>query len=128
MKTKDSITEIKNILKKANHAWSSGHPEKLDEYFHNDIVIVSHEMKVLGEGKKACIQSYVDFLSRASVTAYTDTDPEVRIFENTAIAFYGYDVSWIMDNKEFHEIGNELYILNHSKDKWQIVMRKLMPK
>lgn len=123
----DAITTIKCILKDTNKAWSSGRPEDLNQYFHDSIIIVSPDMKILGAGKELCIQSYIDFLNRATDIHFHDHEPEVHIFENTAIVFYTYDISWQVDGKQFQETGKELYVLNKLKGQWLIVMRQLMP-
>ena len=128
MKSEESISEIKSVLKSVNVSWSSGKPEELNNYFHDDIVILSPELKILGAGKADCIQSYVDFLDRSRVIEYTDTDPEIRIFEDTAIAFYNYKVSWKTGETLFNEAGQELYVFAKQNGKWLVVMRELAPK
>ena len=128
MKSEGSINEVKGVLKAVNGAWSSGKPEDLKDYFHDDIVIVSPELKILGAGKENCIQSYIDFLDRSRVIEYTDTDPEIRIFEDTAIAFCRYTISWETGGKFLKEEGQELYVFTKQNAQWLVVMRKLMPK
>ena len=132
MKTKKieqrGLTEIKEILKSVNASWLSGKLDNLNKYFHENMIIVSPNIKILASGKENCIQSYIDFLNRATIIDYSDRDPEVHVFGNTGIAFYAYHIFWKIDEKTFRENGEELYVFNRNNDKWSIVMRKLMPK
>ena len=120
------IKTIQTVLKKMNETWADGNPEALTSYFHDDVMIVAPDMKILGAGKKACIQSYVDFLNAASDISFKDDEPEVHLYDQTAVAFYKYDVSWTMDEKSHQEAGKELYVLNKIDGDWLVVMRKLI--
>jgi len=122
-----AIEDIKSVLKNTNLAWSTGNPTNLEKYFHEDIIIVSADLKILGSGKANCIKSYIEFLSKAKIVNFTDSDPIVNLFENSAIVFYEYDISWEMDNKLFEETARELYVFERSAGKWLIIMRKLIP-
>ncbi|MBN2410246.1 nuclear transport factor 2 family protein [candidate division KSB1 bacterium] len=129
METKKIEQEkIKDILKNVNIAWSSGNPEDLMNYFHDNMLIISPDMKILGYGKENCIKSYIDFLNQATIIDYQKNVPEIHIFENTAIVFYTYNISWKTNNKLFNEKGKEIYVLNKHKNKWLIVMRKIASK
>ena len=123
----DTAKTIKRILKDTNEAWSSGKPETLSAFFHDDIIIVSPDLKILGSGKGACIQSYADFLGRASDICFHAEDPDVFIFDRSAVAFYTYDISWKMEGRQFRETGKEVYVLNKQKDEWRIIMRQIQP-
>jgi ketosteroid isomerase-like protein len=123
----DAITAIKRFLKDTNKAWSSGKPENLNHYFHDHIIIVSPDLKIMGSGKEPCIQSYIDFLSRPSDIHFHADDPDVFVFDNTAVAFYTYHISWKMEGRQSRETGKEIYVLNKQKDEWLIVMRKINP-
>ncbi len=128
MKTENFEQEnIKEILKKVNQAWSSGNPDDLKRYFDENIIILSPDMKILGSGKNNCVQSYIDFLNHATIIDFKENVPEVHIFDNTAIVFYRYSISWKSGDKLFNENGKEMYILDKKEDKWLIVLRKLMP-
>jgi ketosteroid isomerase-like protein len=123
----DTEKTIKRIIKDANKAWSSGNPENLSLYFHDQIIIISPDLKILGSGKGPCIQSYIDFLNRASDICFQAEDPDVFVFNRSAVVFYTYDISWKMDGQQFREKGKEIYVLNKQKDKWLIVMRQIKP-
>ena len=118
--------QIKELLKKVNQTWSSGNPDDLKHYFHDNMLIMSPDMRIMGSGKDNCIKSYIDFLNHATVIDLKEHVPEVHIFDNTAIAFYQYSISWKSGDKLFNENGSEMYILDKKENDWLIVLRKLM--
>lgn len=122
----DTKLKITNIIRDLHHAVTTGELRKLDLLFHDDVKIVSPDMKILGDGKAICIQSYADFISKAKIEQYDDDVSEVFVYENTAIAFYTYIMTWITDGKKFSDQGNELYVLTKENDDWLIVLRKLI--
>ena len=118
-----SKKEIDAIIKKINLSWVKGHPENL----HENMMIVSPELKVMGKGKEACIKSYSDFISQATVTEYSEAEPEIYVFGNTAIASYKYDIAWETNGQSFKESGRDLFVFTHADGKWLAVWRKLIP-
>ena len=118
--------QIIELLQNVNLAWSSGNPEDLKNYFDDKIFILSPDMKILGSGKQNCIKSYIDFLNHATVIDFKENVPDVFVFDNTAIAFYSYSISWKTGDKLFNETGREMYMLDKKENKWLIVMRKLV--
>lgn len=124
--SRDEIQLVRDVLRKLTLAWSTGNPQDLTPWFHEDIMILSSDLKVLGSGKEACIQSYVDFLNTATDTEFKDEDPEVHLFGQTAIAFHRYTIGWKMDGKAHEETGQELYAFTQVDGSWQVVLRKLI--
>jgi hypothetical protein len=73
-----------------------------------------------------CIRSYVDFINKAEIKQYDDSVNNIFVYENTAVVFYTYTMSWLMDEKSYTEQGKELYILTKENNKWLIMVRKLI--
>ncbi len=69
------------------------------------MMVVSPELKIPGEGKEACGKSYTDFMNRAAILSYKQSDPEVKIWESTAIVYYEYQMAWEMNGKKYDEPG-----------------------
>ncbi|MEJ2628753.1 MAG: nuclear transport factor 2 family protein, partial [bacterium] len=58
---------------------------------------------------------------------YSESMPDIKLWGNTAIASYTYDVSWEMNGKSYKESGKDLFVFTYENGKWQAVWRKLMP-
>ena len=117
--------QIHQIIKKINQSWLQGHPENLNQYFHDNMMIVSSEFKVMGAGKEVCVKSYTDFISQAVIKDYKESDPEIHVWENTATAFYEFEMTWEMGGESFKENGRDFFIFAHENDKWLAVWRMM---
>jgi hypothetical protein len=122
-----SINEISEIIRQINQSWKEGHTERLKNYFHERMIIVSPDLKILGEGRDVCIKSYSDFLTQAKVKKYNESKPDVLVWGNTAVALYKYNVNWEMSGKSYEESGKDLFIFTFEGGKWLAVWRKLIP-
>jgi hypothetical protein len=117
--------QIKQIIKKINQSWLEGHPENLNQYFDDDIMIVSPEFKIMGAGKAVCVKSYADFISQAVIKDYQESDPEIHVWANTAVAFYEFEMAWEMGGKSFKESGRDFFVFAHENDRWLTVWRMM---
>lgn len=115
--------QIYQVIKKINQSWLEGHPENLNQYFHDNMMIVSQEFKVMGSGKEICVKSYVDFISQAVIKDYQESDPEIHVWANTAAAFYNFEIAWEKDGKSFGENGRDFFVFTFEAGKWLAVWR-----
>ena len=118
--------QISEMIQTLNQAMTKGDLSKLDLYFHKDIRIVAPDLKIRGEGKSVCMQSYADFINNAEIKDFNDHVDNVFIYGNTAIVFYDFTMTWLMDGKLNTENGKELYILTRENNQWLIILRKLI--
>ncbi len=122
-----SVEELICIVRKINSSWREGKPEKLEEYFHDRMMIVSADLRILGDGKEQCIHSYREFIDQAEVTDYAESEPEIHIWGTTAIAWYNYEMSWKMNGDSCQESGKDLFVFTSESGKWLAIWRKVMP-
>lgn len=124
-------TEIKRsiwqIIQDLNKAWIEGHPENLENYFHNDMIIVAPDFQEKGNGKEACVESYKNFTNMASISNFKESDPKIEIFGFTAIVSYSFEISYEMNNETFQDTGRDLFVFIHENKKWQAVWRTVLP-
>jgi hypothetical protein len=119
--------EIRSLLRAINRAWVEGQPEKLNDYFHEDMVIAQPGGPVYGRGKKKSVESYKDFLSRANIIKFKDAEPQIEIWDNTAVASYSFELTYTLDGKELNDSGVDLFIFSRRGDRWLAVWRALLP-
>ena len=117
--------QIKRIIKKINESWLEGHPENLSQYFHDNMMIVSPDFKIMGAGKAVCVKSYSDFISQAVIKNYQESDPEIHVWTNTATAFYDFEMAWEMNGKSFKEEGRDFFVFTNEAGNWLAVWRML---
>ena len=110
-----------------NRAWSKGKLEKLEEYFHKDVVMVAPEFNARAEGREACIESYEEFIGRATVAAFRESDIVIDIWGATGVSTYSWDIEYELGGQVYKETGRELLVFVRTRGRWQLVWRALMP-
>ncbi|UCE19548.1 MAG: nuclear transport factor 2 family protein [Gemmatimonadota bacterium] len=119
--------EIRQILKRINGAWMNGHPERLQDYFHDDMVISQLGIGRIGIGRQACIQSYEDFINRAVVKKITESDHTIDVWRDTAVASYTYEIDYEMNGEEHSDSGQDVFVFIRDEGNWLAVWRTLVP-
>jgi len=119
--------EIEEIISEINTAWIKGSPEKLEDYFHEDMVIVGPDFSVIGKGRTACVNSYREFIAQASEIDFTRNSVDVSVWGGTSIASYSYTISWKSGGKHFHAAGKDMFIFSYIDNSWKAVWRMAVP-
>jgi len=125
--TGNSRAEIMQILKNINDAWKYGRAEDLEKYFHEDMVIVSPGLNKLGAGKRACVDSYIEFTQVAKIHDVRESDYTIDIWGNTAVAGYNFEIDYEMNDKKYHEFCIDLFVFTREQDTWLAVWRTILP-
>jgi uncharacterized protein (TIGR02246 family) len=115
--------ELRQLIQNISKAWQAGQPEKLREFFHEDMVIVGPAYQEMGAGREACIQSYSDFLRKAVIHAYKEAEPVVRVWTTTGVASYHWEMTYEMKGQVSREQGMDLFVCQRQPDRWLAVWR-----
>lgn len=122
--------EIRDLLRTINDSWLTKKPDEISRTlancFHKDMVIKGCDLKTLATGREACVRSYVDFIKQAKVSAFSQDEPDIQIFGDTAIATYGWNITYTLDGKEYTEPGHDLFVFNRTNGKWLAVWRAML--
>ncbi len=114
-----------------NRAWLEGPieelPAALDACFHPAMVIRGGDLQVNGAGKEACIQSYIDFLGSAVVHRCVLDEPEIDIAGDTAVAVYGWQMTYETEGQTYEEAGSDILALARFDTGWLITWRAMLP-
>ena len=119
--------EIQQLLKNINAAWVKGRSEDLEEYFHEDMVIFDPGFGRRGIGKKACVESYKDFTSHATIHEFTESDPAIDIWGDTAVAIYKFEINYKTNGEDHRDFGQDLFVFIRERGKWRAVWRVIIP-
>jgi uncharacterized protein (TIGR02246 family) len=118
--------EVREIIQQMNGTWAKGHPEELERFFHEDIVMVHPDFTNRFEGRDACIASYAEFCSQAAIHEVRLGELGVDVFGDTAVASYSYEVEYEMGGERFNDKGRDVFVFIHADDKWQAVWRTMI--
>ena len=122
--------EIRAVLQMINRSWLSKKPEELAQIlfgcFHPDMVIKGCDLETVAEGRDACIRSYVDFIEQARISAFQHDKPDVQVIGDTAVASYGWKITYTLEGKKFTEPGHDVFVFNRDSGKWLAIWRAML--
>lgn len=78
------------------------------------------------QGRDACVASYVDFCSQAAISGLTLGEISVDVFGDTAVASYGYEISYELGGERFNDKGRDIFVFVRGNDGWQSVWRTMI--
>lgn len=119
--------QIWRVVAGINAAWTRGRWEELAPYLDDDVVIVQPGYQERTEGRAAAIASYREFVDRATVRDYHESDVSIRIWGETAVATYHFAIEYEMSGQTLHEVGYDTFVLHHRGGRWRVVWRTLLP-
>jgi hypothetical protein len=118
---------IATLVRAINGAWTHGEPERLQAYFHEAMVIVSPRFQDRVEGRAACVGSYAEFVQSATVQRYHQSDPDIHIVGDAAVATYRFEIIYTIDTTDFRESGWDVFVFARSAGTWLAVWRTVIP-
>jgi Domain of unknown function (DUF4440) len=119
--------QIHSLLSRMNEAWLKGRTGELNEFFHNGVVVKGPDLQEMARGREACVKSYGDFIRLATVREFKAPEPVIDLFGNMAVATCPWEISYRMNDHEYHESGQDLLVLTHEEGKWHVAWRAVLP-
>jgi len=119
--------ELQRHVHRLNQAWIGGQPDRLGDFFHEDMAIVSPDFKNRLEGRAACVASYREFVDRAKIRDFAESSWSVDVIGDTAVVSYRFAIGYAMDGQEFREGGRDLFVLQRDAGNWLAVWRMMAP-
>jgi hypothetical protein len=118
--------DLRRLLKRINDAWRQGRAGELGEYFHEDMVIVGPGLQPLGKGREVCVKSYQDFAQSATILDYKDSDPAIEVWGDTAVASFGWEITYEMKSQTSRDVGQDLFVFRRENHTWRAVWRAVL--
>jgi uncharacterized protein (TIGR02246 family) len=117
--------EVWDVVRRINAAWREGHPERLTDLFHDRMVIIGPDGRRFVEGKEPCVASYRGFCEYASVAHYRESDPQVDVYNTTAVVSYPFEIEYTIEGKVNRETGRDVFVLEKQHGRWLAVWRQV---
>lgn len=118
--------EIIQVIKSMNQAWLGGDFKRFRDFLHENIVIVTPNMKRVGVGIDPCIESYKEFVSKSHIFNFEEKSINVDAFGNAAVATFEYTIDYEVDKRRNQEDGKEILVFSKDPDKWQLIWRMIL--
>ncbi len=116
--------EVLAVVREMNQLWTTGNtPEKLDRYFHRDMIAACAGETEFRVGQKTCIAGWTSFCNNVSDLSFTELQPRVKVFpENkTAVVAYHYECQFTQQGQKRILKGRDLFTLIKVSDRWQVI-------
>ncbi len=120
-------SEIRGVLSRLTAAWTEERFDELEDILHQSVVFVQPGFAGRGEGRRACVDSYREFMASAKVVDYAERDVTVDVWGGTAVATYLFEMTWEKDGKSHRERGRDLLVFIREEGSWQVVWRTMIP-
>ena len=118
---------IKQTVSGITAAWRQGRIDALSRFYRPDVVFVQPGFGGRVEGREACVESYRDFLTAATVHDYAEDAPRVDVFGDTAIAVTHFEIDYQLEDKRHRETGHDMLVLVREEGEWRVAWRTLLP-
>lgn len=112
-------------MKLINSCWMNKSFTKLYDCFHNDVVFNSPDFVHKIVGREKCVQSYIDFMNNSQILFFNEKNPDVDLFETSAIVKYEFEMKYEQNKKHFHEGGTDIYLFLNVDGEWKAIWRSM---
>ncbi|MBN2182084.1 MAG: DUF4440 domain-containing protein [Sedimentisphaerales bacterium] len=124
-KTKEQIWQI---VQAVNHTCMEGKGfEKLNPYFHDDVVMISPGINTHAQGRDVCLRTYEDACSQMTFHKLDASDEHIDVYGDAVVSCHKYECIWEFQGKKFEDTGHEILVFVRQDKNWQIAWRTLIP-
>lgn len=119
--------EIWSTLRAMNHAWTQGDPDDLVRFFHPDMVAITATDRYRRDGATACIAGWKAFSNAAHIHHWEEIDPIIKVFGDSAVVTYYFDICFDMGGKRRHLNGRDMFFFVKEQGRWWAVADHYSP-
>jgi ketosteroid isomerase-like protein len=119
--------EVWRTIEEMTTAWAThGDVEPLRNFFHENMVAITPDVRERIEGREACLAAYKDFVDKSTIHSWRDYDPEVQVYGggNFAVVTCYWEMSFDYEGKRYDSAGRDMLVLVKEDGKWWLVADK----
>ena len=120
------IERVENLIHLINRAWLEGRIEDLNTLFHPDIVMVFPNFSGRSNGCAAMVAGFKEFCENAHVHEYDESDFQIDVIGNSAIASYSFTMMYERDRSKYRSTGRDLWVFSKSDLEWKATWRTML--
>jgi len=114
-------------VRRINQAWLSEQPRDAIDLFDPAVVFVAPDFLQRKEGREACLDSYQQFVVAAKVGWFHESDWQVDVTGDVAVATYAWEITYEMDGALNSERGHDLFVFRRDPAGWLATWRMVRP-
>ena len=116
--------EVLKTIREMNQLWAGKNtPDKLERFFHADMIAACAGESEFRVGKETCIAGWTWFCNSVTDLSFREIDPLVHLYSenNTAVVAYTYECSFTQDGQPRNLKGRDLFTLIKTSGRWQVI-------
>jgi uncharacterized protein (TIGR02246 family) len=113
-------------LQRINDAWRAKRPADLGPLFHPDIVLAVPGFAGRATGRDALVAGFADFCTNATVHEYRESDHQVDVIGDTAVAAVAFDMVYERSGARYRATGRDLWVFGRQGGEWLAVWRTML--
>jgi ketosteroid isomerase-like protein len=117
--------EVSRTLSSINQAWLEGKPLDLEALFDPKVVVLAPGGTCI-KGRNVLVQSFVDMCENARVHGFEESDRQVDVFGETAVASFAFVLVYEREGKKYRSTGRDLWVFSRGDGGWQAVYRTML--
>lgn len=120
----DTQLEVWNFIQELNRVWTvKNEPEKLKDYFHRDMIAMTHVDNFRVMGGEACVAGWKGFCDNAKIHFWKEFEPLVSVFGDGlfAVVSYRFEMSFDMNGHTINMKGRDMFSVVKENGRWWVV-------
>lgn len=113
-------------LDRINRAWLDRRPSDLVPLFHSGLTMVFPGFSGKAEGRDACVAGFADFCTHATVHDYRESEHQVDVIADTAVASFRYEMVYERAGKRTRATGRDVWVFARHGTDWLAVWRTML--
>lgn len=122
-----SRSEIDSLLHELNDCWVRGDAKEVARFLHEDVVFNGPTPDIRIEGRAACVDSYVQFVTHSMVTGFQQQTARVDVAGDTAVAVYEWHIEYVWAGLTSIDSGRDLFVLQRQPAGGWLVTWRMNP-
>lgn len=122
----DQRNEVAAVLRRINNAWLGNRPDDLASIAHENMVMVYPGFAGRAEGREQIVAGFAEFLSQARVTMYRESDLQIDVVGDTAVATFAYEMTYERDGGTYRTTGRDMWIFGKHGGEWLAVWHAML--
>jgi len=116
---------VRAALETINRAWIEGRPADMRDLLDDRVVMVQPGFNQSLAGRDACLASYQEFVSQATIDRYTPAEPFIQVWGDTAVAWFAWTMAYTIGGRTSRERGHDVFVFRRTPAGWRAVWRTL---
>jgi ketosteroid isomerase-like protein len=117
---------VLDAIQRINRTWLEGRPGDLAPLLHPSVIMVLPGFSGRIAGRDAFVAGFVDFCNSAELHEYGESELEVDITGDTAVASFAFDMVYKRSGTSYRATGRDVWVFARQEDSWLATWRAML--